>query len=86
MCTYETQKVTLQGSAKSGSDWFKAKEATVYFDHPVSAPYEHSLNVDVFGKVGDEHRRVALELSPQSARELALSIIELLDSYAPSTI
>ena len=55
----------------------------VYFDHPVSAPWDHTLNID-FLKLGScAPARVGVELDPASARELANAIIEMLDS-APS--
>ena len=34
------------GSAKGPSGWFDVTTATVYFDHPVHAPFVHSLNID----------------------------------------
>ncbi len=46
MCTYETEHVSMQGSAKGPSGWFDVTTATVYFDHPVHAPFVHSLNID----------------------------------------
>ena len=46
MCTYLTEKVDVSGSGKGSSGWFKLSEASVYFDHPVHAPAEHTLNID----------------------------------------
>ena len=46
MCTYETERVSMEGSAKGPSGWFDVTTATVYFDHPVHAPFGHSLNID----------------------------------------
>ena len=46
MCTYLTEKVDVTGSGKGGAGWFRLSEASVYFDHPVHAPAEHTLNID----------------------------------------
>ena len=47
MCTYATVNTTLQGSAKGpDSKWFHVTDGTVYFDHPVHAMAEHTLNID----------------------------------------
>lgn len=46
MCTYLTEKVDVAGSGKGPAGWFTLSEATVYFDHPVHAPAEHTLNID----------------------------------------
>ena len=46
MCTYQTDQVALSGSGKGAGGWFSLAAATVYFDHPVHAPAEHTLNVD----------------------------------------
>ena len=46
MCTYETEHVPISGSGKGPSGWFSLSAATVYFDHPVHAAAEHTLNVD----------------------------------------
>src|SRR5437763_385195 len=47
MCTYSTARAAISGSAK-GPDgaWFGVTDATVYFDHPVHAMAEHTLNID----------------------------------------
>lgn len=83
MCTYQTARLGVQGSAKGPDGWFELTDAIVYFDHPVSAPRDHSLNID-FLKLGTRSpSRVGVELDPASARELATAIIEMLDA-APS--
>jgi hypothetical protein len=46
MCTYLTEKVGVTGSGKGAAGWFSLSEATVYFDHPVHAPAEHTVNID----------------------------------------
>ena len=46
MCTYITEKVETRGSGKGADGWFKLTETSVYFDHPVHSPEEHTLNID----------------------------------------
>jgi hypothetical protein len=76
MCTYETAHVPLTDSSGKGvAGWFGLEEATVYLDHPVDAPLDHTLNID-FRRGAD---RVAVELDPGGARELAVAILAMLD-------
>lgn len=86
MCTYQTERLVAEGSAKGPEGWFGLTDATVYFDHPVSAPWDHTLNID-FLKLGvGSPSRVAVELSPASARDLANAIIDMLDSAPPALL
>ena len=78
MCTYITETLVLEGSAKGANSWFKPKLASIYFDHPAHAPFDHSLNIDVFNQEGDPSSRVALELSRESALALAQSILSVI--------
>ncbi|HEX3424649.1 MAG TPA: DUF6295 family protein [Acidimicrobiales bacterium] len=81
MCTYVTENVALSGSAKGVDGWFRVSRATVYFDHPVHAPLDHSLNID-FADVTAPTRRVAVELGADSARALAHAILATLEAAA----
>lgn len=74
MCTYRTETVGINGSGKGAQGWFGLTDATVYFDHPVHAQAEHTLNID-FRNPGDgPAARVAVELTEQSARALVAAI------------
>ena len=77
MCTYVTTNVAICGSAKGANGWSRVSTATVYFDHPFHAPLEHSLNLDL---AAGGARNVAVELSAETARELAHAILATLDS------
>ncbi len=74
MCTYRTDRVLLEGSGKGANGWFELKAATVYFDHPVSAPMEHALNIDFVNPELGPSARVAVELDRESALALARAI------------
>jgi Family of unknown function (DUF6295) len=82
VCTYVTTTVDMSGSAKGPDGWFSATTATVYYDHPVHAPAEHTLNIDVLNPGRGPSSRVALELDPTAARALADAILATLDSAA----
>jgi hypothetical protein len=80
MCTYATEHLQLTGSGRFTDGWTAVREATVYFDHPVHAMADHTLNIDVFTQAGGGGRRIALELTASSARELASAIERALAS------
>jgi hypothetical protein len=83
MCTYETAHVALpRSSGKLARGWTALDEATVYLDHPVDAPVDHALNIDF--RRGAE--RLAVELDPAAARELAVAILTMLDSAPPGMV
>jgi Family of unknown function (DUF6295) len=70
VCTYATQRIAVRGSGKSGSRWEPLVRASVYLDHPYATALDHTLNVDLFTDGEARSRHIALELSPESAREL----------------
>ncbi|HJQ44067.1 MAG TPA: DUF6295 family protein [Jatrophihabitantaceae bacterium] len=79
MCTYTTMRASVAGSAKGpNGSWFAVTDATVYFDHPVHAMAEHTLNIDVAAPADGPAARVALELSAESARALVRAIEDAL--------
>ena len=86
MCTYATINTALEGSAKGpDSKWFRLTQGTVYFDHPVHAMAEHTLNIDVADPARGPQARVALELTADSARELVKAINDAL-AAAPAAL
>jgi hypothetical protein len=86
MCTYLTEKITLSGSGKGPAGWFSVTDASVYFDHPVHAQAEHTLNIDFLDPGAGPAARVAVELTADSARELVRAIQATLDSAPPGMI
>jgi hypothetical protein len=74
MCSYVTIPTDIAGSAKGPDGWFSVTSASVYFDHPYHAPFEHTLNIDFADPAQGPGARVAVELSAASARELLRSI------------
>ena len=81
MCTYDTFRAELDGSAKGpGGKWFHVTDATVYFDHPVHAMADHTLNIDFAAPADGPAARVAVELTASSARALLAAIQNALDA------
>jgi len=81
MCTYLTVHAPVQASAKGpGGQWFAATDAVVYFDHPVHAAAEHTLNIDLPNPASTTGERIAIEMTAQSARKLMDAIAEVLQT------
>ena len=81
MCTYATVTEEVDGSAKGpGGPWFHVTDATVYYDHPVHAMAEHTLNLDLADPSKGPGARVAVELTRESATRLVRAIEEALAS------
>jgi hypothetical protein len=79
MCTWIVEKAEISGSGKGPDGWFSLRHANVYYDHPYHAPMDHSLNIDFVNEEKGVSARVAVELSPESARELVSSILAALE-------
>jgi hypothetical protein len=86
VCTYQTATVAMSGSGKGATGWFPLTAATVYLDHPVDAPAAHTLNIDFRNPERGAAARVAVELDPARARELAEAILAMLDAAPPGLI
>lgn len=85
MCTYQTERLSVEGSAKTPSGWTNVTSASVYVDHPAHYGAGHAVLIDVMNLDKGPAARVALELSAASARELADAILGALAS-APSDL
>lgn len=79
MCTYITETLSVTGSARGHDGWMRVTDATVYFDHPTHALADHTLNIDLRRPADGPGARVAIELTADSARALAESILSVLD-------
>lgn len=84
MCTYATTVADITGSAKGpGGQWFSVTRVTAYFDHPVHAMAEHTLNIDLADPSRGPSARIALELTASSARELMAAMGAALAAVPP---
>jgi Family of unknown function (DUF6295) len=86
MCTYTTEKIGIIGSGKGAEGWFALSDATVYFDHPVHAMAEHTLNIDFRNPGKGPSARVAVELTADSARALVTAIEAALAAVPPALV
>lgn len=83
MCTYLTEKIAIEGSGKGASGWFTLSHATVYVDHPVHAPQEHTVNIDFLNPAQGPAARVAVELTEEAALALIDAIRGALAAAPP---
>lgn len=79
MCTMIVQNAPISGSGKGADGWFKLQEIHVSYDHPFHAPLDHALNIDFVNDSDGIGSRVAVELTPESARTLVKTILTALD-------
>lgn len=83
MCTYTTEQTPIMGSGKGTAGWFGLSTATVYYDHPVHAQAEHTLNIDFADPSRGPAARVAVELTAESACALVDAITAALAAVPP---
>ena len=79
MCTMIVNQANIWGSGKGAHGWFTLREVNVSYDHPFHAPLEHALNIDFVNEDEGPSARVAVELSPKSARQLVQAILATLE-------
>lgn len=73
------QRAAVTGSGKGADGWFKLSHVNVSYDHPFHVPLDHSLNIDFVDEKAGPGARVAVELTPESARELVQAILTALE-------
>ncbi|HVH14291.1 MAG TPA: DUF6295 family protein [Candidatus Angelobacter sp.] len=82
MCTGIVETVEVSGSGKGPRGWFKLEQVNVSFDHPSNASLEQALNIDFVNLNEGPSARVAVELSPESARKLVKVILTAMSQTA----
>ena len=83
MCTMITRKAEVEGMGKAAGGWFDLHQVRVSYDHPYKASYDHALNIDFVDDETDLGKRVAVELSFNSAKSLLealLAVVEEVES------
>jgi hypothetical protein len=89
MCANIVEKATVAGSGRGQQGWFPLGQAYVSYDHPFHTDVEHALNIDFVNEAQGVGARVAVELSLESARELARAIlvaVERAEAYEGITV
>ena len=71
MCTSIVEIVRAEGSGKADSGWFELASAVVSYDHPHHAWLEEAVSIDFLNPALGPGARVAVEITLQSARDLA---------------
>ena len=81
MCAGTVQTTQVRGSAKGPQGWFNVTRAHVVLDHPYHAPVEEAVLIDLVNPAEGPGARIALELTPESARALAEAITRTLEHH-----
>lgn len=74
MCNGTIHIRDISGSAKGAGGWFPVGRAQVAYDHPFAAQMDEAVLVDLVNPDLGPAARVAMELSPQAARDLVAMI------------
>ena len=84
MCTTITTTSALHGSGKGANGWFHIDQVCLGYDHPFHVQLEHAVSIDFVNEATSTKQRLAVELSRESARQLAqqlLAIVDQADAY-----
>ena len=84
MCTGIVESAEVSGSGKGPKGWFKLEQVNVSFDHPSDAQLDQALIIDFVNQNEGPSARVAVELSPESARRLVNAILTTLSQASLS--
>ncbi len=80
MCIDYSHATDVVGAGHANGESIGIARAVVSFTHPMDVPLDHALCIDFRAGNGDPSARVAVELDPASARELAYSILGALQA------
>jgi hypothetical protein len=75
MCTGIVENRRISGSGKGPHGWFPIDNASVSYDHPDHAQAEQAIIIDLLSDTAGPESRIAVELTPRSARDLVSAIL-----------
>ena len=78
MCTGIVENAKISGSGRGPRGWFTVEQASVSYDHPDHAQAERAVIIDITSETAGPESRVAVELTPESARNLVKAILDSL--------
>ena len=78
MCTGIVENTKVEGSGKGPDGWFPVDQASVAYDHPDHAKGESAVIIDITNHAAGPESRIAVELTPESARNLVNAILSSL--------
>jgi len=74
MCTSIVEITDVSGAGKGIKDWFDVTRAVVSYDHPHHALLEEAISIDFVNPELGAGARVAVEITLQSAKNLAAAL------------
>ncbi len=75
MCTGIVENTRVSGSGKGPHGWFPLDQASVSYDHPDHARSERAIIIDLLNEAVGPESRIAVELTPESAKNLVQAIL-----------
>ena len=78
MCTGIVENTRVEGSGKGPNGWFPVDQASVAYDHPDHSGGESAVLIDISNQAAGPESRIAVELTPESARNLVKAILSSL--------
>lgn len=78
MCTGIIENTKVEGSGKGPNGWFPVNHASVAYDHPDHTKGESAVIIDITNYAAGSGSRIAIELTPESARKLVNAILSSL--------
>jgi hypothetical protein len=75
MCTGIVENTKVSGSGKGPNGWFRLDQASVSYDHPDHVQAQRAVIIDLLSENAAPDSRIAVELTPQSARDLVRAIL-----------
>jgi len=75
MCTGIVENAKVSGSGKGPQGWFPLDQASVSYDHPDHARSERAVIIDFLNEATGPESRIAVELTPESAKNLVHAIL-----------
>lgn len=75
MCTGIVENTKVSGSGKGPAGWFHLDQVSVSYDHPDHVRSELAVIIDFLNEATGPEARVAVELTPESAKNLVHAIL-----------
>ncbi len=75
MCTGIVESTRVSGSGKGPHGWFALDQVSVCYDHPDYTRAERAVIIDFLNETAGPEARIAVELTPNSAKNLVRAIL-----------
>ena len=84
MCTGITENARVSGKGKGQQGWVTLDQVSVSYDHPDYTQGEHAVIIDFLNSEAGPNARVAVELTPESAKNLVRAILTSMSRGNPN--